>query len=131
MADAQPTIALVHRLYGAPLLLIGESLGAGVEASAGSPERDNVTGLLIVTPRDQLEHVAAHHYRWRQVKWLLRDRYGSLTCLASFDRPVLVVVTESDSTVPTRFGKALYRAPAGPRQLMVAKTAERPAWSRR
>jgi hypothetical protein len=58
----------VHRFYSAPLLLIGESRGAGVAASAGSPQRDSVTGLLIVTPCDRFEHVAVHHYRWRQVK---------------------------------------------------------------
>ncbi|WP_201762803.1 alpha/beta hydrolase [Paraburkholderia hospita] len=128
VADAQQTIALAHGLYGAPLVLIGESLGAGVAASTGSRERDKVTGLLLITPWDRLEHVAAHHYPWLPVKWLLRDRYDSVTCLASFDRPVLVVVAESDSIVPARFGEALYNALAGPRQLIVVKAAEHNDW---
>jgi alpha-beta hydrolase superfamily lysophospholipase len=49
VADAQQTIALAHRLYGAPLLLIGESLGAGVAAAASSRERDKTAGLLLIT----------------------------------------------------------------------------------
>src|ERR1700752_5107680 len=48
VGDAQQTIALAHRLHGAPLLLIGESLGAGVAAAAGSRERDKTAGFLLV-----------------------------------------------------------------------------------
>lgn len=128
VTDAQQTIALAHRLYGTPLLLIGESLGAGVAASAGSRERDKIAGLLLITPWDQLDHVAAYHYPWLPVKWLMRDRYDSISHLASIDRPVLVVVAERDSIVPAQFGKTLYNALPGPKQLMVVKAAEHNDW---
>jgi uncharacterized protein len=128
VADARQTIALAHRLYGTPLLLVGESLGVGVVASAGSHERDRITGLLLITPWDRLEHVAADHYRWLPVRWLLRDRYDSVAHLATFDRPVLVMVAENDSIVPARFCEALYHALAGPKQLMVVKAAEHNNW---
>ena len=128
VADAQQTIALAQRLYGAPLLLIGESLGAGVVASAGSRERDKTAGLLLITPWDRLEHVAAYHYPWLPVKWLLRDRYDSMSHLASFGRPVLIVIAERDSIVPPRFGEALYNSLAAPRQLRVLKAAEHNDW---
>ncbi|WP_175104076.1 alpha/beta hydrolase [Pararobbsia alpina] len=128
VADAQKTIVLAHRLYGAPLLLIGESLGAGVVAAAGVRERDKTAGLLLITPWDRLEHVAAYHYPWLPVKWLLRDQYDSVTHLASFGRPVLVVIAERDSIVPPRFGEALYNSLAEPRRLMVVKAAEHNDW---
>jgi hypothetical protein len=128
VADAQQTIALAHRDYGAPLLLIGESLGAGVAAAAGSRERDRTTGLMLITPWDRLEHVAAHHYPWLPVKWLLRDQYDSATHVASLGRPVLVVVAERDSIVPRRFGEALYNSLDEPRRLMVVKAAEHNDW---
>ena len=129
VADAQKTIALAHRLYGTPLLLIGESLGAGVVAAAGSRERDKTAGLLLITPWDTLEHVAAYHYPWLPVKWLLRDRYDSVTHLASFGRRVLVVVAQRDSVVPARFGEALYDALADPKQLRVVKSAGHNDWT--
>src|SRR4029453_2534022 len=75
VADAEQTIALAYRLYGAPLLLVGESLGAGVVAAAGARQRDKTAALLLLTPWDRLEHVASYHYAWLPVKWLLRDRY--------------------------------------------------------
>ncbi|AXV79722.1 MULTISPECIES: alpha/beta hydrolase [Ralstonia solanacearum species complex] len=128
VADAQQTIALAHRLYGTPLLLIGESLGAGVVASAGAREHDKIAGMLLITPWDRLEHVAAYHYPWLPVKWLLHDRYDSVTHLASFDRPVVIVIAENDSIVPARFGEALYNALAGPKQRMVVKAADHNDW---
>ena len=131
VADAEQTVALAHRRYGAPLLLIGESLGAGVVAAAGARQRDKTTGLLLITPWDRLEHVAAHHYSWLPVKWLLRDRYDGVTHLASFGRPVLVAVAERDNIVPARFGVALYEALAGPKRLTVLKAAGHNDWPAR
>ncbi|MGU7778725.1 alpha/beta hydrolase [Burkholderia sp. PU8-34] len=128
VADAQQTIAIAHRRYGMPLLLVGESLGAGVAAEAGARERDNVTGLLLITPWDTLGHVAAHHYPWLPVTWLLRDRYDSAAHLASFGRPVVVAVAEHDSIVPARFGEGLYDALADPKRLTVVKSAEHNDW---
>lgn len=128
VADARQTIALAHRLHGTPLLLIGESLGAAVVASAGSRERDRIAGLLLITPWDRLAHVAAYHYPWLPVKWLMHDRYDSVSHLASFDRPAVVVVAERDSIVLAQFGKALYDALAGPKQLRTVQAAEHNDW---
>jgi hypothetical protein len=127
-ADAEQTIALAHRQYGSPLLVIGESLGAAVAASAASRERDMITGLLLITPWDRLENVAAYHYPWLPVKWLLRDQYLSATYLGSFDRPVLVVIAEHDRIVPARFGEALYHAVSDPKRLIVLKEAGHNDW---
>ena len=41
VADAQRTIELAHARFGAPLLLIGESLGAGVVAAAAARTSPN------------------------------------------------------------------------------------------
>ncbi len=127
--DAEQTVALAHRLYGPPLLLIGESLGAGVAAAAGARQADKTAGLWLITPWDRLEHVAALHYPWLPVKFLLRDRYDSAAQLASFARPVLVTVAEHDSIVPARFGTALYAALQNPKQLAVVRAAGHNDWT--
>ena len=128
VADAEQSIALAHKLYGAPLLVIGESLGAGVAAAASARQREAIAGLLLITPWDRLEQVAAHHYPWLPVKWLLRDRYDSTSHLASFGRPILVAVAEQDSIVPARFGSALYETISAPKQMSVIKRAEHNDW---
>lgn len=128
VADAEQTIALAHRRYGEPLLLVGESLGAGVVAAAIASQRDRTTGLLLITPWDRLENLATHHYPWLPVQWLLRDRYDSATHLASYARPVVVAVAERDSIVPARFGTALYEGLAEPKRLTVIKAADHNDW---
>ncbi len=128
VGDAEQSIVQAHRLHGAPLIVIGESLGAGVAAAAAARQRDKVAGLMLITPWDRLEHVAAFHYPWLPVKWLLRDRYDSAAHLASFGRPVLVAIAERDNVVPARFGRALHDALAEPRRLVVIDAAGHNDW---
>lgn len=128
VADAQKTIELAHRRYGIPLLVVGESLGAGVAAAACAHQQDRVAGLLLVTPWDRLENVARHHYPRLPVKWLLRDRYDSVTNLASFTRNTVVAVAEQDAVVPARFGTALHDTLRAPRQLKIIPGAGHNDW---
>ena len=128
VADAQETVALAHRQYGAPLLLMGESLGAAVAAAAAAQHPDLTAGLLLITPWDRLAHVGSHHYPWLPVKWMLRDEYDTLVHLAKFDRPVVVAVAERDSIVPARFGTALHAALGGPKHLVVITASDHNDW---
>ena len=128
VADAEQTLALAHRQYGGPLLLVGESLGAAVAAAAAAQRRELTAGLLLITPWDRLAHVGAHHYPWLPVQWMLRDQYDSQARLAGFDRPVLVAVAERDSIVPARFGHALHAGLAGPKCLVVLEGADHNDW---
>jgi uncharacterized protein len=129
--DAEQTVAIAHRQYGAPLLLLGESLGAAVAAAAAARQTDLVAGLLLITPWDRLERVGSHHYPWLPVKWMLRDRYDSAAALAAFGAPVVVAVAEHDRIVPARFGIALYESLKGPKHLMLMKAADHNDWTDR
>ena len=117
VADAARSIELAYRQFGPPLLVVGESLGAGVAAAAAARQREQVAALLLITPWDRLEHVASYHYPWLPVRWLLRDRYDSATHLADFTAPVAVVVAAQDDIVPAEFGQALYQALPGAKRL--------------
>jgi len=130
VADAAQIVAMARQRFAGPLLLAGESLGAGVVAAlAQGPTR--IDGLLLITPWDTLENVARHHYPWAPVGWMLRDRYdsvASLTKAATFSGRVLVVVAERDSIVPARFGTALHGALAQPKRLLVIPGADHNDW---
>ena len=128
VADAEQSIALAYSSYGGPLLLIGESLGAGVAAAASVRTRDKIAGLLLITPWDRLEHVAAYHYPWAPVRWILRDRYDSVAHLAAFRGPVVVAIAERDGIIPPRFGTALYTSLPGAKRLAVLKGADHNDW---
>jgi len=129
VADTGETIALAHRRYGDPLIVIGESLGAAVAAGASATQRGQVAGLLLITPWDRLASVAAHHYPWLPVRWMLRDPYDSVARLANFDRTVVVVVVaERDRVVPAHFGTALHDTLKGPRHLLVIPASGHNDW---
>jgi pimeloyl-ACP methyl ester carboxylesterase len=129
--DAEETLALAHRLHGAPLLVAGESLGAAVAAAAAARQRELTAGLLLITPWDRLAHVASHHYPWLPVRWMLRDGYDSVANLAAYDRPVVVAVAERDSIVPARYGTALHAALAAPKRLVIVADSEHNDWPER
>lgn len=127
--DAEQLIALARRQFDVPLLLVGESLGAGVAAAAAARQRENIAAVLLLTPWDKLASIASHHYAWLPTGWLLRDRYDSVANLAGLGRPVMVVVAERDNIVPARFGKALYEALDEPRRLAVINHAGHNDWT--
>ena len=128
VADAEQSIMLARRQFDGPLLLIGESLGAGVAAAAAARQRDHVAGVLLITPWDKLAHLASHHYPWLPAGWVLRDRYDSVAKLAGFGRPVMVAVAERDTIVPARFGAALHASLGEPRRLAVIAGAGHNDW---
>jgi uncharacterized protein len=128
VADAVETLGRVRRQFPGPLLLAGESLGAGVAAATAAAAPTEITALLLLTPWDRLEQVARHHYPWVPVGTLLRDRYDSRAHLATFRGPIAVVVAEQDRIVPPAFGRALHAALPDPKRLWVVPAADHNDW---
>lgn len=126
--DARVTLQLAHRMYGAPLFAMGESLGASVAAGAASARVPLVDGLLLITPWDRLEGVAKHHYPWLPVSLLMNDHFDNAAYLSAFPRPVVVVLAESDRIVPPAFGERLYESLRGPKKLTVVAGADHNDW---
>lgn len=108
VADAIETVALARRQFGERLLLVGESLGAGVAAAAAG--KWGIPPLLLITPWDSLDQIARHHYPWLPVGLLLSDRYDSAKHLAGYGGRVAVVIAGRDSIVPPKHGRALFES---------------------
>ncbi len=83
---------------GAPVAVIGRSLGSGV-ASYVAGQRP-VARLALVTPFDSLLATAQAHYRWIPVSLLLRDRYPSVDYLQHYASALLVLRAGRDQVVP-------------------------------
>ena len=116
VADAVAALALVRRQFPGPLLLAGESLGAGVAA------------VLLITPWDRLENVARHHFPWLPVRWQLCDRYDSSANPAAARVPLAVVIAAQDSIVPANFGQALYAHLPVPKRRWLVTGADHNDW---
>lgn len=107
VADAAESLRLLRQESTGPLLLIGESLGAGVAAAAASAAPEALDALMLITPWDSLASVAAHHYPWLPVRLMLSDRYDSAGNLRGFVKPITLVIAERDDIIPPRFGERL------------------------
>ena len=109
--DALPAAGRSH--------LLGESLGCAVAARVAQARPERVGGLVLVSPFNRLAEVAAHHYPWIPVRWLLRDVWRSDENLRDFPGPVAVLAAERDQVVPARFAQRLYDGYPGRKWLHV------------
>lgn len=92
--------------------VIGRSLGGGVAAHVASNRP--VQRLALVTPFDRMGTVAAHHYPWLPVKWLLTERFDTAAALGGFPGRVLVIRAEHDEVVPAHSTRSLIDALPAP-----------------
>lgn len=116
-ADARALIDAVAQRFPGPILIWGESLGAGVAAAAIAPGHPRVRGIALLTPWNTLADVAGSHYPYLPVRWLLHDRYDSSANLRQFSGRLAVVVAGADRIIPSRFGEQLYAGHPGEKRL--------------
>jgi pimeloyl-ACP methyl ester carboxylesterase len=96
----------------------GRSLGSGVAVQLASARP--VGRLVLVTPFDSLRDVAAGHYKWLPVRWLMRDRYDSGAHAPGISVPTTLVAAEHDEIIPTAQTETLFkRFPAGVAEMVV------------
>ena len=90
------------------LLYFGESLGAAVALELAV---EHPPALLVLrSPFSSMTEVAGLHYPYLPVRWLLADRYPSLTRIERLDCPLLVIAGNRDRVVPLDQSRALYDA---------------------
>lgn len=128
VTDAVEMLAQVRRNHPGPIILAGESIGAGVAAAAWAKAPDGIAALLLLTPWDKLESVAKHHYPWAPVGLLLRDRYDNVANLSAFRGRIAIAIAEHDSIVPPQFGRALFEALPEPKRLWIVPSSDHNDW---
>lgn len=128
VADAKVTLELAHRDFGTPLMVWGESLGAGVAAAASVNSLVPIQGLALLTPWDSLANAAQGHYWYLPVAWLLRDRYDSSANLQTFKGRLAILVAEADRTIPPQLAMRLFAAHPGDKKLWSFAGADHNSW---
>jgi len=110
-ADAQAVYDGVRRRH-AGISVVGRSLGAAVATFLAATRE--IDRLVLATPFDSLEQLAADLYPLYPVALLLKDRFDSLARVPSIRAPTLVLLAQDDRIVPPRHSLRLVNAfPAG------------------
>jgi pimeloyl-ACP methyl ester carboxylesterase len=107
IADAQATYDHIRTRHGR-IAVMGRSLGSGVAVAVAATRK--VEKVVLVTPYDSISNVAAAHYPWAPVQWLIRDDYDSVKRMSSVRAPVLVLIAEHDEVIPRSHSDALLAA---------------------
>jgi uncharacterized protein len=115
VAAAQEAINLLDE--NVPLYVVGESIGSGVACQIAGACPDRVEGLLLVTPFNNLTEVAAHHFPFLPVRWLLTERFPSDRALENYSGRIAFGLAERDEVVPIALGRKLFADYAGTKQL--------------
>lgn len=99
------------------IVVYGESLGTGVTTrlADGHP----VGGVILDAPYTAIVDVAAAHYPWLPVRWLLSDRYESLSHVGRINAPLLILHGARDDIVPVAMGEAMFKAAAEPKMIKI------------
>lgn len=99
-AIAEDALALFDQVYAShpQVAVIGRSLGSGVAVRLASQRP--VQQLILVTPYNSLEEIAARQYPWVPVKWLLKDRFESGKYAAHIRVPTLLLAASDDEVIP-------------------------------
>lgn len=101
------------------MVLYGESLGSGiaVQAAAEMARSGTPAGALVLeAPFTSIGDVAQSHYPFLPAKWLVRDRFDSLSRIAGISTPLLIFHGTGDNVVPFRLGRRLFDAALEPKE---------------
>lgn len=102
----------VRRLAPPRVVAFGASLGSAVAAHLAAHR--SLDGLVLVTPFDSIEAIAAERYFWAPVRALLRHPFRAADHLRGRDLPVAVILAEDDRIVPRARSEALIEVLARP-----------------
>jgi hypothetical protein len=103
------------------VVMVGRSLGSGIAVHVASQRP--VDRLVLVTPYDSLQELAAAQFPYFPVRWLLLDKFESWKHAPQIAAPTLIIAAENDEVIPrastdllrSRFreGVASFRVVAG------------------
>ncbi|MGA2549892.1 MAG: alpha/beta fold hydrolase [Burkholderiaceae bacterium] len=119
--DALAVFDWVHAQHPS-ILVIGRSLGSGVAVYLASLRP--VARLVLVTPYDSIEELAAMRFPYVPVRWLLRDKFESFRYAPKITAPTTIVEAEHDEIIPAASTERLFsRFPKGVATLHVVSGA--------
>lgn len=135
LADAHAAqVWLASRIGKSPqdIVLMGRSLGGCIAVDLAA--RNGARGLILQNTTTTIPDAAAFTYWFMPVRWLMKNRYDSLSKIGRYMGPVLMSHGTADTLVPFALGKRLFDAIPGKQKQFFAieggghNNAEPPAY---
>jgi fermentation-respiration switch protein FrsA (DUF1100 family) len=114
-AEAAYTYAAAH--YPKEQIVVwGESLGSGVAVALAAEKP--VGRVILEAPFSSTEAIAAEHYWYLPVRFLMLDQYRSDARIGKITAPLLILHGAQDRTVPYAMGEHLFDLANKPKHIV-------------
>jgi pimeloyl-ACP methyl ester carboxylesterase len=126
--DAKETLRLASEQYGAPVFLLGESLGCGVAGAVAKDSPVKIDGIMLITPWDTLLSVAKEKFPWLPVRLFLKDKYDTVKNLKEYQGRIAIAGAERDEVIPIHHAQALSASLSGIHKMYTIKGVGHNDW---
>lgn len=99
------------------ITLMGRSLGGAVAVHLAADT--GACALVLDSAFSSMVDVAAYHYPFLPIRWLMRTQFNSIATIQSYHGPVLQLHGDQDRVVPIEFGQKLYDGIPGDKELFL------------
>ncbi len=98
------------------IILMGRSLGGALAVDLAAEQ--GAQGLVLENTFTSIPDVAASHYPWAPVHWLMKTQMRSVDKIPRYPGPLLQTHGDADRVVPFALGERLFEAAPGPKQFI-------------
>ena len=117
LADARAARAWLaerEKIAEEDMVLMGRSLGGAVVVDLAAEK--GARALVLESTFSSMPDVAAYHYPWLPVRWVMRTRLNAAEKIPACHGPLLQSHGTADTIVPERFGRRLFEAANEPKR---------------
>jgi uncharacterized protein len=111
---ARQWLADREKIHESDIVMMGESIGGAVAVDLAA--KDGARALVLESTFDSIREVAAYHFPWLPVRWLMRTKLNSVDKIGDYRGPLLQAHGDADTVVPLRCGERLFKAANEPKQ---------------
>jgi len=128
VTDALEIFDSAQAEFGAPVFVVGESLGAGVASAVARDRVQEVAGVALITPWDSLPDLAQAKNPYFPARFLTTSKYDNVANLAEYRGPIAVAMALNDELIPNAHTRRLYDSLGQPKRLWRFEAAGHNTW---